>query len=440
MPKNKRAVALAAIGVSTLLLSACGGGTSGGGSSQAAAGSTSSQSTGPATGSAEVFSWWTSGSESAALQQLFDATKAANPDLKLVNAAVAGGAGTNAQQVLATRLAGGDVPETWQTHAGGALGDYVSQGVVSDLTDLYTKNGWDKDVPKALLDSITYDGKIYAVITGVHRNNVWWYNKKILADAGIDVPASMTFSQFQDIATQLKSKGVAPLCLGDTAIWTAATVVEDTVVGEVGADGWNSLMDGSLKWSDPKVVQAVKDAYTTIGWAQPDHKSQDWAGAVAELAQGKCAFNIMGDWAYGELVVKQQLKDGTDFGYTVLGDPNTFVTVSDAFVEGKGSKNPAGAAAFVTAVMSKDAQVKFNQRKGAAPFRTDVDTSALGAYQQGAAKTLASGKLVPSLVQGAPRLPAAITQAFSDASTLLESNGDADAFAKAMDTAFASNK
>ncbi|MGN6332951.1 MAG: ABC transporter substrate-binding protein [Motilibacteraceae bacterium] len=438
MTKNKRVAAVAAIGVSTLLLAACGGG-SGGSSSQAAAGSTSAKGTG-ATGSAEVFSWWTSGSESAALQQLFDATKAANPDLKLVNAAVAGGAGTNAQQVLATRLAGGDVPETWQTHAGGALGDYVKQDVVADLTDLYTSNGWDKVVPKTLLDSITYDGKIYAVITGVHRNNVWWYNKKVLSSAGVDVPASMTFSQFQDIASKLKAKGVAPVCLGDTAIWTAATVVEDTVIGEVGAQGWNDLMAGSLKWSDPKVVQAVKDAYTTIGWAQPDHKSQDWTGAVAELAQGKCAFNIMGDWAYGELVVKQKLTDGTDFGYTVLGDPNTFVTVSDAFVEGKGSKNPAGAAAYLTAVMSKDAQVNFNKRKGSAPFRTDVDTSSLGAYQQQAAKTLASGSLVPSLVQGAPRLPAAIGQAFSDATTLLEANGDAMAFAKAMDTAFASNQ
>lgn len=72
-----------------------------------------------ATGEIEVFSWWTSGSEDAALQAIISAAQAANPDLKITNAAVAGGAGTNAKQVLATRLAGGDAPEIWQTHPGG---------------------------------------------------------------------------------------------------------------------------------------------------------------------------------------------------------------------------------------------------------------------------------------------------------------------------------
>ena len=68
-----------------------------------------------ATGKVEVFSWWTSGSESAALEAIFSGMKAANPGVESINAAVAGGAGTNAKQVLATRLAANDTPETWQT-------------------------------------------------------------------------------------------------------------------------------------------------------------------------------------------------------------------------------------------------------------------------------------------------------------------------------------
>ena len=45
-----------------------------------------------ATGKIEVFSWWTSGSEDAALQAIIAAAKAANPGLDVINAAVAGGA------------------------------------------------------------------------------------------------------------------------------------------------------------------------------------------------------------------------------------------------------------------------------------------------------------------------------------------------------------
>src|SRR6478672_1357367 len=119
-------------------------------------------------GKLEVFSWWTSGSENAALNQLFKATKRANPNIQIVNAAVAGGAGTNAKQVLATRLAGGDVPETWQTQPGGELSDFVKQGVVQPVDDLYAKNGWAKVMPKSILDSITFNGHRWAVLTGMH--------------------------------------------------------------------------------------------------------------------------------------------------------------------------------------------------------------------------------------------------------------------------------
>ena len=61
-------------------------------------------------------------------------------------------------------------------------------------------------------------------------------------------------------------------------------------------------------------------------------------------------------------------------------------------------------------------------------------------YQQGAYKTLNSGTLVASLVQGQALVPAADSTAFTDATTLLEANGDAAAFGKAMDAAFAANK
>ena len=56
----------------------------------------------------EVFSWWTAGSEAAGLEKLFDAFRSVEPDVEIINAAIAGGAGANAQAALQTRLAGGD--------------------------------------------------------------------------------------------------------------------------------------------------------------------------------------------------------------------------------------------------------------------------------------------------------------------------------------------
>ena len=95
----KRILLLVSIGLmAMMMLSACGGGTD---ESQV-----------------EVFSWWTGGGEAAGLAAMGEGFNTEYPDIEFVNAAVAGGAGTNARAVLATRLQSGDPPDTWQGHAG----------------------------------------------------------------------------------------------------------------------------------------------------------------------------------------------------------------------------------------------------------------------------------------------------------------------------------
>src|SRR5258708_39701637 len=58
----------------------------------------------------EVFSWWTSGGEAAALDALFKVYKEHNAGVEIVNATVAGGGGSAARPVLQTRLSRGDPP------------------------------------------------------------------------------------------------------------------------------------------------------------------------------------------------------------------------------------------------------------------------------------------------------------------------------------------
>lgn len=129
-------------------------------------------------GKLEVFSWWTSGGEAAALDSLFQAYSAAASDVEIVNATVAGGGGSSARAVLQTRLAGGDPPDTWQVHPGWELlGQYVDPGFVEPLNDLYEANGWNEVMPQALTDLSSRDGNTYLVTVGVHRGNGFWYTK-----------------------------------------------------------------------------------------------------------------------------------------------------------------------------------------------------------------------------------------------------------------------
>ena len=71
---------------------------------------------------------------STAWSSTFDADY---PDFTFVNGAVAGGAGSNAKDVLASRLQSGDPPDTFQAHAGAELTDYIDAGQIEDVSSLY---------------------------------------------------------------------------------------------------------------------------------------------------------------------------------------------------------------------------------------------------------------------------------------------------------------
>ena len=78
------------------------------------------------------------------------------PDIEFVNAAVAGGAGTNARAVLATRLQAGDAPDSWQGHAGRELiGTYVAADQIEPLNFLYEQEGWLDVMPETLIPLIS---------------------------------------------------------------------------------------------------------------------------------------------------------------------------------------------------------------------------------------------------------------------------------------------
>ena len=109
----------------------------------------------------EVFSWWTGGGEAAGLEAMITVFNGTDPNIEFLNAAVAGGAGTNARAVLATRLQAGDPPDSWQGHAGQELiGTYVAAGQIEPLNDLDESEGWLDVMPETLIPLISQDGNI----------------------------------------------------------------------------------------------------------------------------------------------------------------------------------------------------------------------------------------------------------------------------------------
>jgi glucose/mannose transport system substrate-binding protein len=57
-------------------------------------------------GELEIFSWWTAGGEAEGLEAMLEVFATQAPEVEIINATVAGGAGVDARAVLATRTQG----------------------------------------------------------------------------------------------------------------------------------------------------------------------------------------------------------------------------------------------------------------------------------------------------------------------------------------------
>jgi glucose/mannose transport system substrate-binding protein len=388
-------------------------------------------------GQLEVFSWWTSGSEAAALETLTSAYSEAFPDVELTNAAVSGGAGGSVQAVLQSRLVGGSPPDTWQTNAGWVLRKYVDPGFVQPITDLYEEEGWFDVMPEGITNQLSFNGDIYAVPIGVHRGNTLWFNKKLLEEHGIAVDSSLTWDQFFEIADTLQAAGIPAVCMGDNVITLSAELFENTLLGTLGPEKYRGLWDGTVPFDDPAVTDAIATYGRLLDYQNDDHAALSWDQSVQKLVEGGCAFSSQGDWALGELKKANQ-EENVDFGWVnAPGTDGAFMVVSDSFVIAEGAPNPVNAREWLRVIGDPEVQAAFSPIKGSIPPRTDVSRDNFGPYQNWSMDSFAADELVSTVVFGGAA-PPEFQQALYDACTAFVASRDAEVFQQALVTAAAS--
>ena len=364
----------------------------------------------------EVFSWWVGPGEADGLAAMIKIFNQQYPSITFVNAAVAGGAGTNAKAVLATRLAANDPPDSWQAHAGQeTIANYVAAGQVQPLDALFASTGLNSVLPATLLPLISKDGHPYSVPVNIHRSNVMWFNPKVLAAAGVTVNPKTDFATldaFFAVCDQIKAAG--KICLSLGAPWTAIHLFENIMIGTIGADKWNGLWTNppTTDWAGTDVAAGIANYAKALSYTNPDASTlSDWQTASKMVSDGDAAFNIMGDWAYGYFANAAPnglaLTPHTDFDWAVSpGTYGVFNFLSDSFVLPVGAKHPDAATDWLTVAASKAGQEAFNPLKGSICARTDCNQALFSEYSQNAATDWTSNVVVGSLMHGVVAAPA----------------------------------
>jgi len=360
---------------------------------------------GTLTGNLEIFSWWTGAGEKDGLAMLYKRYSDQYPQVKIVNAAVAGGAGSQAKAVLTTRMQANQPPDSFQVHAGQELiATWVKAGKMEPITSTWNELGLDKSIPKDLKDIVSSGGDVWSIPVNVHRGNALWFNLHTLGNAS----PPTTFDELTSSLNSFKAKGIQhPLALGSQGNWQIAMLLENGVLANGGPDYYNKLFKGQGSFTDSKVKDTLTQMATLLGYVNPDHTTLDWDAAAGLVAKGQAVYTIMGDWAKGYFTnLTPAMAPNQDFG--VVAHPGTkgnYVTVVDTFGLPKNAPHRANAVAWLKVVASERGQEDFNPKKGSIPARTDVPASVFDPIAQSYMQEFKTNRLVPSSAHGSATPP-----------------------------------
>lgn len=275
----------------------------------------------------EVTHWWTSGGEAAAVAELakaFDAT-----GNRWIDGAIAGG-GSTARPIMVSRILGGDPMGATQFNHGRQAEELVQEGLMRDLTDVATREGWTRIInPPSLLESCTLDGKIYCVPVNIHSWQWLWLSTQAFKDAGVPVPTNWT--EFVAAGDALKAAGKQPLALGQQP-WQANGLFTTLVLSLAPTDLYTKVFqdkdaEAAASPEMAEIFKALGDARTLATGST----MQDWNQATNLVITGQAGGQIMGDWAQGEFQVAGQTA-GTDYVcLPALGVGKVLATGGDAF-------------------------------------------------------------------------------------------------------------
>jgi len=280
----RKVLALLVAGV--VALSGCGGGTT----------ATGSQST-----VITVWSWRVE--DTAAMKQIFDAFTAKNPSITVQ---FAPSPDTDYETKLETALRANKGPDIAQLNAYAGIQPLIDAGYlvslddkIPDLTNYY---------PSALAGAESVkDKKIYGVPYSVPDMGVY-YNTKIFADNGIDVP--QTYAEFLAACQKLKAAGIIPIAAGGASgtEWALEVAFGVIAPNTYGANAfWNDITSGKTTFTDPRFVAALQRMKDLAPYYSPGIEGVDYTTATQQFINGQAAMFMGGSWENGSF--RSQNKD-----------------------------------------------------------------------------------------------------------------------------------
>ena len=275
------------------------------------------------------------------------------------------------------------LPDIFFTWSGAFLGDYVAEGNVYALNDVYAGLEIKDSLPEVMLANGTFDGKSYAV--PLTMNIVALFaNMDLLAKAGWnEVPT--TYEDLIKCCDDLVAAGIIPFGCSGKETWCVTEYLEPIMEKYVGAETLGNIFAGKTSWKDEDIKTAVDTFQDMIkkGYFDPNGLSLGNDEVKANFIAGQYAFYQNGTWNCGE--IDNANKEGKNFKVALFPVMNaeraTYAQViggpSDSLAVSAHSPNAELAAKIAFELGKEICHAGYLAGSGLPAWTPDYDTSAV---------------------------------------------------------------
>ncbi|MDB5555226.1 MAG: Glucose/mannose transport system substrate-binding protein [Rhizobium sp.] len=360
----------------------------------------------------DVQQYWTSASESKAMNAIADAYKARGG--KWIDSPSADF--DSAIAATTSRIAGGEPPSAVLMTPSAAMRDLATSGQLRNFDDLAAAGGWQKVMPPLVWDKLNVDGHLVGLPVGIHADNWVWYSQPLFEKLKIQEPKNL--DEMFAAADKIKAAGYTAFAVGGEP-WQEVTILTNLILALGGPEYWNELFikrDPEAMKSPiiPKAFELYRKVSTYADAASP---GRSWNDTTNMVITGKAGMQFMGDWARGEFLAANHVA-GKDFGcFLVPSDKPAYAVIVDifAFPLNTDEDRVKGQTMLAETVMDPAVEAKIAAVKGSVPSRSDVDTSALDICAAKGVKALATPRVPVSATYDA--LPGDLNGQMTDLAT-----------------------
>ena len=212
--------------------------------------------------------------------------------------------GADGEQVIFTKINSGEAPDILWWQGARSIERTMGADKFEDVS-----GGWMQHYDADALKNNTYtleSGKVLAAPYGDANVNVWIYNKKVFADAGITT-LPRTWSEFLDACEKIRAIGVDPVFFAGQDGWTLQLPTLNTyeVIGKFVPGAGDALAVNDKKWVEMDLLLETYERMIELqakGFVNDNLMSADYAASQHAVINGTAAMFMMPcSWFDGEL-------------------------------------------------------------------------------------------------------------------------------------------